>query len=74
MPTRSDSRARGTAAAAAVRRGRPAMAHPATGEPDYDDEEREFLMAIEAFKRATGRKFPTWTEALGVLKSLGYHR
>lgn len=46
--------------------------HPTTSDRDYSDEEREFLLAIEAYKTRTGRKFPTWCEALDVLRSLGY--
>ena len=41
---------------------------------DYSDEEREFLAAIDHFKASTGKKFPTWTDVLGVIKSLGYVR
>lgn len=48
--------------------------HPATADLAYSDEEFEFLMAIEAFKSRTGRKFPTWAETLRVLKSLGWER
>jgi hypothetical protein len=46
--------------------------HPATSEKIYSPREVEFLAAIEAWKRAKGRKFPTWCEVLAVLESLGY--
>ena len=36
------------------------------------DEELEFIQAIEAFKSETGQLFPSWSEVLQVLKSLGY--
>lgn len=40
----------------------------------YTDEEREFLVAVQAWKARTKRLFPTLTELLGVLKGLGYDR
>lgn len=46
--------------------------HPSSSDRTYDDDEAEFLRAMEDFKRVTGRRFPTWTEALRVCKSLGY--
>ncbi len=38
------------------------------------DEEWEFIRAIEQFKRDTRNPFPSWSEALAVLRGLGYHR
>jgi len=38
------------------------------------DEEFEFLMAIDEYKRINTRPFPTWTEVLDVIKALGYRR
>ncbi len=40
----------------------------------FDEEETIFLRAIDKFKRDTGTKFPTWSQALKILKSLGYSR
>ena len=37
-----------------------------------EDEELEFIQAIEAFKSETDQPFPSWSEVLQVLKSLGY--
>ena len=59
------------------RRGRPTgfpegMRSPITAEVDYTDEEREFMVAIENYKRERKRPFPTWREVLAVAKSLGY--
>ena len=34
--------------------------------------EREFIQAIEAYKKSSGRMFPTWSEVLEVLNDLGY--
>jgi hypothetical protein len=39
---------------------------------EYDADEIEFLMAMELYRRK--RPFPTWTEVLKVLKSLGYRK
>jgi hypothetical protein len=33
-----------------------------------------FVMAIEAFKKANGRVFPTWTDVLEVMRLLGYRK
>jgi hypothetical protein len=38
------------------------------------DEQFEFLMAIDQYKRANQRPFPTWTEVLEVIKALGYRK
>lgn len=43
-----------------------------TSPVDYTDDELEFLKAIEAFKKSSGRQFPTWSEVLTVLRGLGY--
>lgn len=40
----------------------------------YEEDEEEFLRAMAAYQARTGRRFPTWTEALSVLKGLGYAR
>ena len=34
----------------------------------------EFITAIDDYKRAQQRPFPTWSEVLDILKSLGYAR
>lgn len=47
---------------------------PAATDRLYDDEEREFLAAVEAYRGRTGQRFLTWTEALSILKSMGYTR
>ena len=38
------------------------------------DEQFEFLLAIEEYKRKNARPFPTWTEVLEVIKALGYRK
>lgn len=47
---------------------------PATCERDYSTEELEFMNALNEYKRASGRMFPTCSEILEVLKILGYEK
>lgn len=47
---------------------------PTTCERDYTEEELEFMKAMERYKRENRRPFPTWSEVLEVLRSLGYRR
>ncbi|HET6429872.1 MAG TPA: hypothetical protein VM389_07355 [Phycisphaerae bacterium] len=43
-------------------------------EGEMTDEQFEFLMAIDQYKRVNNRPFPTWTEVLDVMHALGYRR
>ena len=47
---------------------------PTTCERDYNNEEIEFMKAIEQYKKEFSRPFPTWSEVLEVLKSIGYRK
>ena len=47
---------------------------PTTCERDYNNDEIEFMQAMDAYKRANGRMFPTCSEILEVIRSLGYVR
>lgn len=47
---------------------------PCTSEWDYTPEEMEFAVALDRYKRANRRPFPTCAEALAVLRSLGYRK
>ncbi|MBN2021118.1 MAG: hypothetical protein JW749_12945 [Sedimentisphaerales bacterium] len=38
------------------------------------DEQFEFLMAIDEYKKQNARPFPSWTEVLEVIKALGYRK
>ena len=38
------------------------------------DEQFEFLLAIDEYKRKNARPFPTWTEVLEVIKAMGYRK
>ncbi|MGQ0551902.1 MAG: hypothetical protein ACT4PU_01620 [Planctomycetota bacterium] len=58
-----------TAARSAKRRS------PKEPEPDpalLELERLEFLRAMDRYKRKTGKTFPTWTEVLEVLRSIGW--
>jgi hypothetical protein len=45
---------------------------PTTCERDYSADEVEFMGALENYKRANGRMFPTCSEILEVIRGLGY--
>ena len=47
---------------------------PTTCERDYTDEETLFMKTMERYKRENRRPFPTWSEVLEVLASLGYRK
>ena len=47
---------------------------PTTCERDYSGEEIEFMRAMDDYKRASGRMFPTCSEILEVIRALGYTR
>ena len=42
--------------------------------PQYTDEERLFLRAIDTYKRSRRRPFPTWSEVLAIVHALGYRK
>jgi len=46
----------------------------AVEEGQMTDEQFEFLMAIDEYKRKNSRPFPTWTEVLDLIKALGYRK
>jgi hypothetical protein len=46
----------------------------AAEEGHMSDEQFEFLMAIDEYKRKNARPFPTWTEVLEVIKAIGYRK
>ena len=47
---------------------------PTTCERDYDNAEIEFMHALDEYKRASGRMFPTCSEILEVLVKIGYRK
>jgi hypothetical protein len=47
---------------------------PTTCERDYTTAEIEFMTAMDKYRRESGRPFPTWSEVLEVVISLGYQK
>src|SRR3954469_12957432 len=47
---------------------------PTTCERDYNEDEIEFMRAMDQYKRDNRRPFPTGSEVLEVLAALGYRR
>ena len=45
---------------------------PTTCERDYNEQEIEFMRAMDDYKHASGRMFPTCSEVLEVIRGLGY--
>ena len=43
-------------------------------EGELNDEQFEFVMAIEEYKRLNNKPFPTWTEVLEIVRYLGYRK
>jgi hypothetical protein len=46
----------------------------AAHEHDPSREESELMRAMQAYKEASGRMFPTWSEVLEVVLGLGYEK
>jgi len=38
------------------------------------DEQFEFIMAVNEYKRVNKRPFPSWTEVLDLIQALGYRK
>ena len=62
------------AAAKRNQSGRRRLVDPTTTERDYSAAETEFMFAMQEYKKSSGRMFPTWSEVLEVLQSLGYQK
>jgi len=54
--------------------GRRRFVDPTTCENDNSENEMEFMRAMQRYHQTSGRMFPTWSEVLEVLKSLGYEK
>jgi hypothetical protein len=54
--------------------GRRRFVDPTTSEREYTEAELEFMLAMNEYKRSSGRMFPTWSEVLEVLQRLGYQK
>ena len=46
----------------------------AAEEGEMNDEQFDFIMAIDQYKRANKKNFPTYTEILEIAKALGYRK
>jgi hypothetical protein len=55
-------------------RRRSRFVDPLSSGREYSEEELEFMRAMQEYKVASGRMFPTWHEVLHVLHALGYQR
>lgn len=47
---------------------------PTTCEREYSELEIEFMQAMDEYKRASGRMFPTCSEILEVIMKIGYRK
>ncbi|HEY1186128.1 MAG TPA: hypothetical protein VGE74_00665 [Gemmata sp.] len=74
IPVATDRRRAENAAAKRKSSERRRLIDPTTCERDYSDDETEFMKAMDRYKRENRRPFPTWSEVLEVLRSLGYRR
>ncbi len=78
--TEADRRAKDVPVAKEARQGvrrkvqRRRQIDPTTCERDYTNDEIEFMHALDAYKRSSGRMFPTCSEILEVIRALGYER
>ncbi len=52
--------------------GRRRLVDPTTCDRDYSVAEREFMDAMQSYKTRNCRPFPTWSEVLEVIATLGY--
>jgi hypothetical protein len=46
----------------------------AAEEGEMTDEQFDFLLTIDCYKRENKKPFPTWTEVLDVIKAMGYRK
>jgi hypothetical protein len=74
IPVATDRRRAQNAAEKRKSSERRRLIDPTTCERDYNDDETEFMKAMDRYKRENRRPFPTWSEVLEVLHSMGYRR
>ena len=58
----------------AAKKSRRRHIDPTTCERDYRQDELDFMRAMDDYKCSSGRMFPTCSEVLEVLRSMGYVR
>jgi hypothetical protein len=74
IPIATDRRRAQNAAEKRKNSERRRLIDPTTCERDYNDDETEFMKAMDRYKRENRRPFPSWIEVMEVLQSLGYSR
>ena len=75
IPVATDRRRAQNAAEKRKNSERRRLIDPTTCERDYNDDETEFMKAMDRYSRENRRlTFPTGSEVLEVLRSLGYRR
>lgn len=74
IPVATDRRRANNAAEKRRTSERRRLIDPTTCERDYSDDETDFMKAMDRYKRENRRPFPTWSEVLEVLRSLGYRK
>ena len=74
IPVAADRRRAANAAKARQSSERRRLIDPTTCERDYSEDEAEFMKAMDRYKRENRRPFPTWSEVLEVMRSLGYRK
>ena len=74
IPVATDRRRAQNAAEKRKNSERRRLIDPTTCERDYNDDETEFMKAMDRYKRENRRPFPTWSEVLEVLRALGYRK
>lgn len=81
VSTRPTAKAAKPAAAAkpakAAAAGKPAARPPRSAPPaevELDADALEFIEAIQRYRQEQARPFPSWSEVLHVLRSLGYRK
>jgi hypothetical protein len=58
----------------ATQRGKERFVDPSLSDAILLSAEREFIQAMDAYKKRNGRMFSTWSEVLEVLVTLGYKK
>ena len=74
IPVATDRRRAQNAAEKRKNSERRRLIDPTTCERDYNDDETEFMKAMDRYKRENRRPFPTWSEVLEVVLGLGYRK
>jgi hypothetical protein len=75
MPKKTDTQLKASAAASkGWASGRRRGVDPATTDRIYTDEEREFLCAVERWKKQNSTPLPTMAEVFAIARALGYRK